>query len=128
MLDACPARRSTTPNLEWMMGKAAGDGAVRVAEIAGAFLGFAAGWIENENTIEDTQDSRRYGLVSDLCVLEIYRGRRIAARLIETIEGIFHAAGATRIRIGALAANEAAGKAYARAGFHPLRGRLREAH
>jgi hypothetical protein len=62
-----------------MMGKAAGDGAVRVAEIAGAFLGFAAGWIENENTIEDTQDSRRYGLVSDLCVLEIYRGASLPA-------------------------------------------------
>ena len=37
--------------LEWMTGNAAADGAVLIAEIAGVFAGFAACWIENEETI-----------------------------------------------------------------------------
>ena len=103
--------------LDWMLAKASGGGAVFVAEVDGAFAGFAAGWIEEENAIEDTPDSNRYGLVSDLCVLAPYRGRRIASRLIEALETQLSRAGVTRIRIGALAANKTARGAYERAGF-----------
>jgi GNAT superfamily N-acetyltransferase len=105
--------------LEWMFGKAAGDGAVIVAEIDAVLAGFASGWIENEDALEDTPDSRRYGLVSDVCVLAPYRGRRIAAELIETLETRFRRARVKYVRIGALAANKPARTAYERAGFAP---------
>jgi GNAT superfamily N-acetyltransferase len=105
--------------LEWMLGKAAGEGAILIAEVEGGFAGFVAGWIENGDNIAETPDSNRFGFVSDVCILKPYRGRRIASRLLEAIEAHFRAAGVVRIRIWALAANSAARASYERSGFTP---------
>jgi ribosomal protein S18 acetylase RimI-like enzyme len=105
--------------LEWMLSKAAESGAIFIAEVDGAFGGFIAGWIENGDNLAETPDSNRFGFVSDVCVMQPYRGRRIASRLLEAIEAHFRAAGVTRIRIWALAANSAARASYERAGFTP---------
>jgi GNAT superfamily N-acetyltransferase len=105
--------------LAWMMRRAAESGAVVVAEVDGASAGFASGWVEEENAIAETPDSNRYGLVSDVCVLPDFRGRRIAARLIDDLSERLYRAGVSRLRIGALAANIPARMAYERAGFAP---------
>jgi ribosomal protein S18 acetylase RimI-like enzyme len=60
---------------------------------------------------------RRFGYVSDICVLPIYRGRRIAARLLEALESRLREAGVTRVRLSTLAANRAAQASYERSGY-----------
>ena len=105
--------------LEWMLGEAAKAGAALVAEVDGAFAGFVAGWIVNEDNIAQTADSNRFGFVSDLCVLKPYRGRRIASRLLDAMEAHFGATGVSRMRMWALAANNAARASYERSGFAP---------
>jgi ribosomal protein S18 acetylase RimI-like enzyme len=105
--------------LDWMLAQAAAGGAVLVAEVDGEFAGFAAGWIEHEPSLQETDDSNRFGLVSDVCVLPQFRGRRIASRLIDGLDPYFRRAGVTRIRIGVLASNRSARAAYEHCGFVP---------
>ena len=105
--------------LAWMLDEAAKGGALFIAEVDGAFAGFAAGWVVNEDNVAETADSNRFGLVSDVCVMEPYRGRRIASRLLDAMEAHFRAVGVSRIRVRALAANSAARKSYERSGFEP---------
>jgi ribosomal protein S18 acetylase RimI-like enzyme len=81
-----PGEQTADAYLIWMLAEAARDGAVFVAEASGVFAGFAAGWIVQENVIEETPDSNRFGYVSDVCVLPAFRGRRIAALLLEALE------------------------------------------
>jgi ribosomal protein S18 acetylase RimI-like enzyme len=114
-----PAEETADAYLVWMLGEAARDGAVFVAEAGGVFAGFAAGWIVEENWIEETPDSNRFGCVSDVCVLRAFRGRRIAARLLEALETRLSLSGVARIRLSALAANTAARTSYERSGYAP---------
>jgi ribosomal protein S18 acetylase RimI-like enzyme len=100
-----------------MLGRAAGRGAVLIAELDGLFAGFVAGWIEEENHIEETPDSNRFGYVSDICVLSTYRGRRVASRLLAAMERRLRAEGVTRVRLFTLAANRAARASYERSGY-----------
>jgi ribosomal protein S18 acetylase RimI-like enzyme len=103
--------------LAWMEKRAAEHGAVLIAEIDGAFAGFVAGWIEEESHIEETPDSNRFGYVSDICVLPIFRGRRIASRLLDAMELRLRREGVTRVRLFTLAANRAARASYERSGY-----------
>jgi ribosomal protein S18 acetylase RimI-like enzyme len=114
-----PGEETADAYLLWMLAEAARDGAVFVAEAGGAFAGFAAGWLIQENCIEETPDSNRFGYISDVCVLPAFRGRRIAARLLEAPEGRLSLTGIKRIRLSALAANKAARTSYERSGYAP---------
>jgi ribosomal protein S18 acetylase RimI-like enzyme len=114
-----PGEETADAYLIWMLAEAARDGAVFVAETGGAFVGFAAGWIVQENVIEETPDSNRFGYVSDVCVLPAFRGRRVAARLLTALETSLSLRGVTRIRLSTLAANHAARASYERAGYAP---------
>jgi ribosomal protein S18 acetylase RimI-like enzyme len=114
-----PGEETADAYLIWMLGEAARDGAVFVAEASGVFVGFAAGWIVQENVIEETPDSNRFGYVSDVCVLPAFRGRGIAARLLEALEARLSLSGVARIRLSTLAANQAARAAYERSGYAP---------
>jgi len=112
-----PGEETADAYLVWMLAGAARDGAVFVAEASGVFAGFAAGWIVQENVIEETPDSNRFAYISDVCVLPAFRGRRIAALLLETLEARLSLAGVNRIRLSALAANRVARAAYERSGY-----------
>ena len=115
-----PGEETADAYLVWMLAEAARDGAVFVAEAGGVFAGFAAGWIVHENVLEETADSNRFGYISDVCVLPAFRGRRIAARLVEALEARLSLKSVKRIRLSALAANKAARAAYERSGFAPF--------
>jgi ribosomal protein S18 acetylase RimI-like enzyme len=112
-----PGEQIADAYLDWLLRRAEQGGLIAVAEANGEFAGFAAGAIEDDDTITETADSNRYGLVSDVCVLPAYRGSRIAAKLIAALEEHFRRAGVSRMRIGALAANQPARAAYEYAGF-----------
>jgi ribosomal protein S18 acetylase RimI-like enzyme len=87
------------------------------APAGGVFAGFAAGWIVQEEYLEETPDSNRFGYISDVCVLPAFRGRRIVARLLEALEVRLSLNGIMRIRLSALAANKAARTSYERLGY-----------
>jgi ribosomal protein S18 acetylase RimI-like enzyme len=112
-----PSEHIADAYLAWMLERAAGRGAVMIAELDGLFAGFVAGWIEEESHIEETPDSNRFGYVSDICVLSAYRGRRVASRLLEAMERRLRAEGVTRVRLFTLAANRAARASYERSGY-----------
>src|ERR1700693_2364890 len=85
-----------------MLGRAESCGAVLVAESNSIFVGFVAGWIEQNESIGETPDSHRGGYISDICVMTAFRGRRIAIRLLEEIERHLVGFGIARIRINSL--------------------------
>jgi ribosomal protein S18 acetylase RimI-like enzyme len=112
-----PGDQTADAYLAWMEKRAAEQGAVLIAEIDGAFAGFVAGWLEQENHIEETPDSNRFGYVSDICVLRAFRGRRIASELLDAVELRLRREGVTRVRLCTLAANSAARASYERSGY-----------
>ena len=114
-----PGERIADAYLDWMLARAEESGAVLIAEDRGRFLGFVAGWIEVSHNIAETAASNRFGYVSDICVLRAFRGRRVAARLLEAIELSLRRAGVDHLRLNVLAANRSARASYARAGFAP---------
>ena len=102
-----------------MQQQAEAQGIVLVAERAGSFLGFVAGWIEQTNNIGETADLNRFGYISDICVMRAFRGARIAVQLLDGIEQYFRRMGVNRLRINSLAMNTSAQTSYERAGFRP---------
>ena len=112
-----PGEETADAYLDWMLDRGAEGGAVLVAEVGGAFAGFAAGWIVQETSSRKRPISNRFGCVSDVCVLPPFRGRRIASALLEALEARLRQGGVTRIRLSALAANAAARKVYERSGY-----------
>lgn len=94
-------------------------GAIFVVESDGVFAGFAAGWIIERDHIPESEDSNRFGYLSDICVMPAFRGKRIAHRLLASMERHFARAGVTRFRLFALAANTQARTSYEGAGFAP---------
>ncbi len=106
--------------LAWMLDRVeTASGAVFIAEVDDAFAGFAAGWVENDHYVEETPDSNRYGLLSDLYVLPAFRRLGAAMQLLDALEAHLARAGVTRIRVSALAANSEARATYARASYAP---------
>jgi ribosomal protein S18 acetylase RimI-like enzyme len=94
-------------------------GLLLVAERDRAFAGYAASWIEQDDNIAETEDSKRFGLIADTYVVPALRGHGVVAALIEVAERHLRARGISRIRIQALAANASALRAYEKAGFVP---------
>jgi ribosomal protein S18 acetylase RimI-like enzyme len=92
-------------------------GAVFVAEADGIFTGYAGCSVVEDDNPAETADSNRFGLIHDICVLEVFRGRGIAGHLLAAAEAHLAAQTVSRIRICALAANASAIRAYRKQGF-----------
>jgi hypothetical protein len=56
-----PGEETADAYLVWMLAEAARGGAIFVAEANGVFAGFAAEWIVEENVLEETPHSNRFG-------------------------------------------------------------------
>jgi ribosomal protein S18 acetylase RimI-like enzyme len=95
------------------------SGAIFVAENRGAVIGFIACYVKDTESLIETQEFSRYGYVSDLDIAEEWRGRGLAQRLLAAAEHHLAQHGVARLRIGVLAANVRAQRAYARYGFAP---------
>jgi ribosomal protein S18 acetylase RimI-like enzyme len=115
-----PGEQIADPYLARLQREAAQKrGAIFVVESDGIFAGFAAGWIIERDDIPETEDSNRFGYLSDICIMPAFRGKRIAHQLIAAMERHFASAGVTRFRLFALAANTPARASYENAGFAP---------
>ena len=115
-----PGEEIADAYLAWLEERAVvAGGVILVAGAAGEFAGFAAGWVEETESIAETPDSNRVGYISDICVMPAFRGRRIATQLLGGIERHLRQSGVTRVRINSLAANTSAQASYRHAGFVP---------
>ncbi len=119
MISRLPGEQVADAYLARIEARAEQSGAVLVAELEGAFVGFVAGWIEESDAIIETPDSDRFAFVSDLFVAPAFRGRRVAGQLLSAIERRLARPGITRLRLCVLAANDPAILAYRHAGFSP---------
>jgi len=105
---------------EWTLEEVAQNaGAVFISEsAAGQAIGLLTCWrAEDASDITVVADARVHLYVSDLVVVPDWRGRGIAGLLLAEAERHGRALGLAQMTIGVLAVNEAARRAYAKAGF-----------
>jgi GNAT superfamily N-acetyltransferase len=93
-------------------------GQIYVAEDDSVEVGFAT-VLAREPFTELDDPPGHYALITDLVVLEPYRGRGIGRRLLERAEAYAKHAGATELRIGVLENNGTARRLYLDVGFQP---------
>jgi ribosomal protein S18 acetylase RimI-like enzyme len=101
---------------------AGNKGVMLIAEnAAGARVGLVAGHVVDEPWPMETQDSTRYGYVSDIFVRPEARGSGLARVLLDAIAAHLRGADPTlrRLRVSVLAVNGIARRAYEKAGFTP---------
>lgn len=103
---------------EKIHGKIATDnGCIVVAFDGEQRVGYMACRIEHDDAPAETADSNVFGYISDVFVSAELRGRGIAALLVAEAERRLRPHGVTRLRLGSLAANAQAIRAYRKAGF-----------
>ena len=91
-------------------------GTILVAESGGQVAGFAA--VLSKVRSEDLDDGDlEYGLVSEIVVARHFRGRGIGRSLLEAAEAYARENHARWLRIGVLAANQAADRLYGSMGY-----------
>jgi ribosomal protein S18 acetylase RimI-like enzyme len=100
-------------------GKIATDhGSVVVAWNGEQRVGYMACRIEHDDAPAETADSNRFGYISDVFVVSDMRGRDVAAILLAEAERRLRPHGVTRLRLGSLANNDQAIRAYRKFGFN----------
>lgn len=97
-----------------------------IAEIDGHPIGWAVARVLEMDLFVKAED-RLCGYVSELFVVETYRGRRIGRALLTRCEEHFRALGLKSVMIGSLAGNARALSAYRSAGYAPYAIELRKA-
>lgn len=107
----------TVPYVDYLFAEcAAHDGAILVAESEDGIVGFVC--VICKLPIDNVYEiDREYGYISDLVIREAWRGRGVGSQLMEHAEKRAAAHGATRLRIGVLAANESAHALYRKLGY-----------
>jgi ribosomal protein S18 acetylase RimI-like enzyme len=94
-----------------------GDGRILIAELNGEFVGFVGCLVVEDDAVQETADSNRYGYIKDIFVADRHRGGGIAQQLLATAEQHLARTGVTRLRINVLTNNLKARRAYERYGF-----------
>lgn len=113
-----PGETTAQPYLERMLRAIeAGEGALLIAELDGAFVGFVGCLVVEDDVVQETPDSNRYGYVKDIFVAPRHRGRGVAQTLLAAAEGHLARTGVTRLRLNVLANNPTARRTYERYGF-----------
>jgi len=93
-------------------------GQIFVAEEDSVVVGFVT-VLARESFTELDDPPGHYALITDLVVLEPYRGRGIGRQLLQRAENYAKQTGATELRIGVLVNNRPARRLYLGIGFQP---------
>jgi GNAT superfamily N-acetyltransferase len=93
-------------------------GRVFVAEEDGVIIGFVA-VLSRESFTELDEPPGEYAVVTDLVVLEPFRGRGIGRQLLQRAEAFVREVCTNELRIGVRSKNEAARRLYFEEGFIP---------
>jgi GNAT superfamily N-acetyltransferase len=91
----------------------------------GAAVGWACCFID-ENEVYVEAELRRFGLISELFVVEAARGRGVGRALIAACESYFRTLKLRSMMIGVLAKNDNARRMYFAAGFRPYSEQLQK--
>ncbi len=94
-----------------------GRGEILMAENDGQVSGFVA-FVVEENDVTDKPGRHMY--ISDLVVLERFRGRGIAIELMKKAEAAAKKLGIKRVNIGVMVANQPALQLYLKLGYTPM--------
>jgi ribosomal protein S18 acetylase RimI-like enzyme len=96
-------------------------GILLIAERHGVPVGVIGGYVVDEPTPIETDDSALHAYISELYIRPEQRGSGLAERLFDTIAAHFSALPLplTRLRVNVLAANRMACRAYEKHGFRP---------
>ena len=94
-------------------------GRILVAEVDGDVAGYAT-ILPKVRSEQLEAGDLEYGLISDLIVLERYRGLGLGQKLLAAAEQYAKACKVRYLRIGVLAGNQVAESLYASSGFSPL--------
>lgn len=92
------------------------DGAVLVAEVDGAVVGFATIWARHRSS-EPDDDPTEHGFLSDLVVASSHRGGGVGRALLRAAEARAREAGACALRLSVKAGNAVALSLYTDEGF-----------
>jgi ribosomal protein S18 acetylase RimI-like enzyme len=114
---------------DWMLNEVtANDGAIFLADSeSGEAIGLVSCWrAEDATEIAVRPEARVHLYVSDLVVLPDWRGRGVAGALLAETEAHGRKLGLAQLTIGVLSANEAARRAYRKAGFEDYEMLLRK--
>jgi GNAT superfamily N-acetyltransferase len=114
---------------DWTLDEmAAHAGAAFLAEAPdGTAIGVVTCWrADDPADITVTPEARVHLYVSDLFVIESWRGRNVAGALLEAAEQHGRALGLALMTIGLLAVNQAARRAYEKSGFQDYEMLLRK--
>lgn len=116
-----PGQETARPYLDWLEGHAPAHGGVVLVAVSAEreLAGFSACWVQQDDLISETADSNRFGYVSDVYTAPAWRGHGVAGQLLAAIEAHLRGTGVARIRIGVLASNDSAIRAYRKHGFEP---------
>jgi len=105
---------------DWMLDEvAANAGAVFMAVAPdGAAIGMVSCWrAEDPTDITASPGARIHLYVSDIFVIESFRGQNVAGALLAVAEGHGRSLGLQQMTVGLLAVNHAARRAYEKSGF-----------
>jgi ribosomal protein S18 acetylase RimI-like enzyme len=95
------------------------NGCILMAKAGGRAIGFVCAWNEVDDDALLREDMRAHAFISDIFVIEGWRGRGVAAELLAAIEAAMLERGSTQIRVCSKAANSLAIGCYNRAGYRP---------
>ena len=113
-----PGEATMEPYLDRMLPELSeSQGAIFIAERDGEFVGFVGCLVVEDDAVQETADSNRYGYINDIFVDPRHRSLGVAQRLLATAEGYLAKTGVTRLRLNVLANNLTARRAYERYGF-----------
>lgn len=113
-----PGETTMEPYLDRMLRELEeGRGTIFIAELDGEFAGFVGWLVAEDDAVQETPDSNRYGYIKDIFVAPRHRSQGVAQRLLATAEQYLAKTGVTRLRLNVLANNLTARRAYERYGF-----------
>ena len=96
---------------------AAKQGAIFVAEHAGAAVGFVCCWADHDDDELIHAETRAHGYIADVFVADEHRGQGVGGALIAAAEAYLAGLGFARIRLISLAANADAHAVYEHLGY-----------
>ncbi len=122
--DLPPGAAVADAYLRWMLDRGATwDGAVFVATVGDAVVGFVSVWARVPQEELD-EPPGEYAAISDLVVRPAFRRRGLGRRLLTEAERYARTRGATTLKIGVLTRNVGAHRLYERVGFSDYRAQM----
>jgi len=95
------------------------NGCILLAKADGRSIGFVCGWTEVDEDVLLREDMRAHAYISDIFVVEDWRGKGVAPVLLAEVEAVMRRRGCARVRVCAKAANTLAVSCYTRTGYTP---------